>query len=102
MSNDSDVGDYETCGGCSTGAGALCASCREAVGALEGGLARGDNWWSVLPLGAVLVTLDQSAGVAVFQAQNVSYTVDLWTDYCSVLSEGCGSDLGDSIQNVEA
>ena len=69
--------------------GGRCAPCVVLANS-ETGAGTGDNWWAVLPLGAVLASLSPTSGVAVFHAEDpedcsrlIAYTVDLWTDWCT-------------------
>lgn len=69
--------------------GGRCAACA-ALANSETEAGTGDNWWAVLPLGAVLVSMSTASGVAVFHAEDpdghshlIAYTVDLWSDRCA-------------------
>lgn len=70
--------------------GGQCAACAVLSDAASYESAPADNWWAVLPLGAVLVSLNVTSGVAVFHAADpddhnhlIAYTVDLFTDWCT-------------------
>lgn len=70
--------------------GGQCATCAVLSDAANYESAPADNWWAVLPLGAVLVSVSTASGVAVFHAEDpdehsrlIAYTVDLFTDWCT-------------------
>ena len=70
--------------------GGQCATCAVLGDAASCEIAPAGNWWAVLPLGAVLVSMSTASGVAVFHGRDpddyshlIAYTVDLWSDRCT-------------------